>query len=63
MSEWSIVPSWKGGVVKATSGSNPDLCAIIIKIISKEWLMKIESLILLEKITKQDWLLHQMKVV
>ena len=28
MSERSIVPSWKGGVVKATSGSNPDLCAI-----------------------------------
>lgn len=28
VSEWSIVPSWKGGVPQGTAGSNPVLSAI-----------------------------------
>ena len=31
MSERSNVLAWKAGVVKATSGSNPDFCAILTK--------------------------------
>lgn len=27
VSEWSIVPSWKGGVPQGTAGSNPVLSA------------------------------------
>ena len=33
LAEWSMAPSWKGGVVQATKSSNPLVCAIKKKVI------------------------------